>query len=73
MQIRIVFNLVNQSTIVSDWEKATYKEASTLLEKVLENLSSVVHFECVVCGRKRYIMSQHITDIFIEEQDETKF
>jgi hypothetical protein len=73
MQVRLVFNLVNQSSIVSDWEKATYNEAAKSLENTLSHFSNLIYFEMKTCGRKRYVLAQHVTDIFIEEQDETKF
>lgn len=75
MKCRAVFNLVNQTTIYGDFVADTnYDEVTKLFkDEALSILSSVQYFTATVDGKDRYIMKSAVTDISIEEIDDTKF
>ena len=74
MQTRMVFNLVNQATIFSDWKQNSRAEVENEInENLLPRFSTITYYKSLVDGIMRIIPAGAVTDFYVEERDETKF
>lgn len=70
MQSRIVFNLVNQSSIFSDWqENIDCIEYEKNINTILTDSTITQCIKIPKEGKTRFVFLHAITDFFIEERE----
>jgi len=72
MEIRVHYNLVNGSSINSDWKQGYREEAESAIADGLPSMSELAYIQIVCNGRIRIIVATAVTDFYIEERDETE-
>jgi hypothetical protein len=73
MQTRVIINLVNGNTLRGDWTSLNREEFNKILEEeIIPNMPANIYFSIFVKGIKRIVHPNAVSDLYIEERDETK-
>lgn len=74
MQTRVIINLVNGNTLRGDWTSLNREELNKILEEeIIPNMPANIYFSILIKGIRRIVHPNAVSDLYIEERDETKF